>query len=692
MFTPLPLGPSGSKFIKKTTCLFRETTVTADGNCQSFAWNFTARTFGRTLTLTALVSLLFTASPGLSQTDSTAQKTKKGGGLGKFLKDAAKDAIQTATGLPMGNGNASTGSSGATKSSGGVFSVSGNTIKGEWKEYGGGGGDFSPRDHYYTFAVTENNAEVRFEINSGIPNTRGYIFSPSGERTHTIYGHLNAKFQRTGTYRLLVASGERYAIGSYELKFQGPLHNLQMQKYAFWSQKSDSFGEEGGSTNDRAPRSHHYTFEPEPDQYFDVNVESDGIPIRVVIFDPTGGRSVGYYNGSSGIDFILRKAQQKGKYQIWVGPAEHNGKGSYKLEVAGNLKQNPVRVPSNHQVVKTRFSPASRRHEYTIPAKAGNMEMIYRSTNTAAQFKVYDAYNQLVGYSQNGESQLSESYIPVKQAGNLKVVVETQQPEVGEYELLVWGYFDKISGKNVQTPAATAQKQRIPDYQTTSQSTGAVTEEPHGNTANVTLTGRIRSKQPNVVYTDMHVVFEDLETGEKVGDVAPDATGTYTFEVPPGRHYSITVLSPEGYIASSQNVNLVTKTSRSPKTTVGDITVIAGEVGEVINLNNIFFQAGKATLLPQSYSELNRIAKFLKDNPNLRIEIAGHTDSQGSAEVNKVLSNDRALAVAYNLQGQQISSARVKAVGYGSAKPVAANTSETGRAQNRRVEFRVVSR
>jgi outer membrane protein OmpA-like peptidoglycan-associated protein len=193
-----------------------------------------------------------------------------------------------------------------------------------------------------------------------------------------------------------------------------------------------------------------------------------------------------------------------------------------------------------------------------------------------------------------------------------------------------------------------------------------------------------------MVYNDMTVVFEDLETGERIGEVSPDNSGVYSFPLSPGRHYSITVLSSDGYIASSQNVNLTKKVSG--KTTVNDITLISGEVGDVINLNNIFFQTGKATLLPQSYAELNRIANFLKANPGIKIEISGHTDSQGSPEANKVLSNDRALAVAYNLQGQQISASRVKAVGYGPAKPVSSNTTEEGRAQNRRVEFRITSR
>jgi outer membrane protein OmpA-like peptidoglycan-associated protein len=636
--------------------------------------------------------ILFTAVPVLSQTDSTKQKPKKKSILGEIIKDVGKEVLNTA-GIPTEGSNSGTsGSAGSKTSSSGVSSIKGNIIKGHWKEYGGGGGNFSPRDHYYTFEVTQDNAEATFQLNAG-NLASGLITSGNGQRVETIYGNGSSnkrRFQRAGTYNLYIATHDRYTVGEYELIANGPVRNFQQQKHAFWTQDKVSFGEEGGSTNDRSARNHQYIFEPEPDQSFDVNVESDGIKIHVVVIDPTGKRLGGKHYGNSGIDYVLSNAQQKGKYQIWVSPGEPNGKGGYKLEVAGNLKQNPVQVPSSHQVVKAKFSPSSKRHEYIIPAKAGNMEVIYRSTSTAAQFKVYDAYNQVIGYSQYGEKQLSEEYIPVKQAGNLKVVVETQQPEVGEYELLVWGYFDKITGKNIQTPNTQPQKQQIPGYDSGRQATQVANTDMGSGAANVLINGRVRSKDPNVVYNDMTVVFEDLETGERIGEVSPDNSGVYSFPLPPGRHYSITVLSGDGYIASSQNVNLTKKVSG--KTTVNDITLISGEVGDVINLNNIFFQTGKATLLPQSYAELNRIANFLKANPGIKIEISGHTDSQGSPEANKVLSNDRALAVAYNLQGQQISASRVKAVGYGPAKPVSSNTTEEGRAQNRRVEFRITSR
>lgn len=104
-------------------------------------------------------------------------------------------------------------------------------------------------------------------------------------------------------------------------------------------------------------------------------------------------------------------------------------------------------------------------------------------------------------------------------------------------------------------------------------------------------------------------------------------------------------------------------------------------------LKNVLFQTNEAILLPSSNSELNVIVKYLKKNPLAHIEIFGHTDNAGNETANKKLSIDRAMAVADYLILNGIDKTRVKYNGYGSLKPVATNTTEEGKQQNRRVEF-----
>jgi outer membrane protein OmpA-like peptidoglycan-associated protein len=138
-----------------------------------------------------------------------------------------------------------------------------------------------------------------------------------------------------------------------------------------------------------------------------------------------------------------------------------------------------------------------------------------------------------------------------------------------------------------------------------------------------------------------------------------------------------------GFISASTNIDL-TKTNTPPKVATNELTITTIEAGNAINLNNIFFEIGKAALLPESFLELNRIAEFLKKNASIATEIAGHTDNVGTDAANQTLSQDRANAVRYY---RGIQATRLIGKGYGKNKPLVPNTTEIGRQQNHRVEF-----
>ncbi|MEO1051913.1 MAG: OmpA family protein [Bacteroidota bacterium] len=116
------------------------------------------------------------------------------------------------------------------------------------------------------------------------------------------------------------------------------------------------------------------------------------------------------------------------------------------------------------------------------------------------------------------------------------------------------------------------------------------------------------------------------------------------------------------------------------------------EVGTTVRLENIFFDFDKTTLKQESFIELDKVVEFLEKNPNVEIEIAGHTDGKGSDDYNLNLSQGRAEAVVAYLADNGINGYRLEAKGYGETKPVATNDTEEGRAINRRVEFTVLKK
>ena len=94
-------------------------------------------------------------------------------------------------------------------------------------------------------------------------------------------------------------------------------------------------------------------------------------------------------------------------------------------------------------------------------------------------------------------------------------------------------------------------------------------------------------------------------------------------------------------------------------------------------------------LKKESMAELNEIRAFLNNNPNLKVEISGHTDSDGNDEDNQVLSENRARAVVSWLTDKGIDPGRMTSVGYGESKPLLPNNSDENKAKNRRTELTI---
>jgi len=116
------------------------------------------------------------------------------------------------------------------------------------------------------------------------------------------------------------------------------------------------------------------------------------------------------------------------------------------------------------------------------------------------------------------------------------------------------------------------------------------------------------------------------------------------------------------------------------------------EVGKSYRVNDIKYATNSAEITGASRFILDELIIFLKENPTVRIEVQGHTDNVGDMESNMTLSRDRALTVAEYLTGHSIKASRLTSNGYGPTVPIASNSTEEGRAENRRTTFVITSR
>ncbi len=143
--------------------------------------------------------------------------------------------------------------------------------------------------------------------------------------------------------------------------------------------------------------------------------------------------------------------------------------------------------------------------------------------------------------------------------------------------------------------------------------------------------------------------------------------------------------------ADSDNDGVIDGVDRCPNTLRGAKIDQYGcaQKAQTVKLEGVTFKTGSAELTGDSIETLTDIASFLINQPELQLIIAGHTDSLGSATLNKELSQQRADSVKFFLVRSGVEGSRMRAVGYGESQPIATNSTATGRAKNRRVEFRI---
>ncbi len=164
--------------------------------------------------------------------------------------------------------------------------------------------------------------------------------------------------------------------------------------------------------------------------------------------------------------------------------------------------------------------------------------------------------------------------------------------------------------------------------------------------------------------------------------------GRYNFDLVKGIPYKLRA-SAEGFLTEEIKID---ENAALAGTINHDFFLSPLEEGATFQLNNVLFERGTSSLVDSSYQELDKVIEMMMENPELRIEIGGHTDNQGDARLNLKLSEERVETVIGYLQGKGIEKKRMEGKGYGGTKPIASNRSEITRKLNRRVEFTVLEK
>jgi outer membrane protein OmpA-like peptidoglycan-associated protein len=199
--------------------------------------------------------------------------------------------------------------------------------------------------------------------------------------------------------------------------------------------------------------------------------------------------------------------------------------------------------------------------------------------------------------------------------------------------------------------------------------------------------GKVVNAETNESIT-AEILYELLSTGENAGFASSTpGSGEYQIVLPAGERYAF-YAEARGYFSINENIDLrkieeYTELERN-------IRLVPIKVGNVIQMNNIFFTVNKAEIKPESFSELNRIGEFLLKHSYLQIEIGGHTNNLCDYGFCLQLSESRAREVAEYLIEKGVEKEQVSYKGYGSKHPIENNATSEGRKANQRVEFKIV--
>jgi OmpA-OmpF porin, OOP family len=187
------------------------------------------------------------------------------------------------------------------------------------------------------------------------------------------------------------------------------------------------------------------------------------------------------------------------------------------------------------------------------------------------------------------------------------------------------------------------------------------------------------------------ITYQSLPYGNKMGVIN---NSTYSFQMFDRERYSISVDAP-GYVPAKF---MLDPSEASNFSLVKDIELTHGDshakkkhaVGHVMVLNNLIFEVNKNRIDPDSYSELDIVVNMMRENPNMVIQLEGHTDFVGNPEKLMKLSQERVDAVRNYLISKKVNKNRIKTKAFGGTAPLSRDDTPEAHRMNRRVELRIL--
>lgn len=200
--------------------------------------------------------------------------------------------------------------------------------------------------------------------------------------------------------------------------------------------------------------------------------------------------------------------------------------------------------------------------------------------------------------------------------------------------------------------------------------------------------GTIKDNQGSTVNGAL-VEVKDIKTKQMSYATIDSTSGEYMLAVKKKTDVLVTI-KKDNYAFSSKVIQGSDLPATPSKPKEVNLEVSEAKVGKSFVINNILYSTNSAELQQQSRVVLEAFAEYLKEHKELKIEIDGHTDNVGNEKDNEALSNNRAYSVKGLLEELGVDGSRINAKGFGASKPVADNTTEEGRAKNRRTEFLIL--